>query len=435
MVDDNVGNQLRQNAVQNHGNAKVVAVRVEGNSNGINGILIRCYNCQGEGAYDEIEEVNANCTIKDNLQHASTSGTQTESSLVYDSDRSAEDKICAYDCYVMHDCLDRMGTPTQYLCDYWIGWIMPPRMRTRSVGRPTAETLGGGTGVRVARGGRARRPREGNDKHVDDLNSQGNDQGMGANRVGNQGNIGNQNGNVVNENVQENVGNVIVNGNQAGHVAYTDRFHELARLVPHLVTLRSRKIERNGSIKKVKKRGNVREPSKDKSGRDDNKRTRTGNVFATTINPVGRENMGTWCKCTNYNSYHALGGPCRICFNCNCSGHLEKDYRGVPRNVNPFNARNPLVRACYEYGSINHVRVFMLGAEEARRDSNIMTGIEPSELGFRYEIEIASGQLVEIDKEIEFQIELIPKATPVAKSPYRLAPSELEELSGQLKEL
>ncbi|GKG04496.1 hypothetical protein Tco_0314883, partial [Tanacetum coccineum] len=37
--------------------------------------------------------------------------------------------------------------------------------------------------------------------------------------------------------------------------------------------------------------------------------------------------------------------------------------------------------------------------------------------------------------EIEFQIELIPKATPVAKSPYRFAPSELGELSGQLKEL
>ncbi|GJZ16850.1 putative reverse transcriptase domain-containing protein, partial [Tanacetum coccineum] len=33
------------------------------------------------------------------------------------------------------------------------------------------------------------------------------------------------------------------------------------------------------------------------------------------------------------------------------------------------------------------------------------------------------------------EIELIPGATPVAKSPYRLAPSESEELSGQLKEL
>ncbi|GKF92308.1 hypothetical protein Tco_0279027, partial [Tanacetum coccineum] len=33
-------------------------------------------------------------------------------------------------------------------------------------------------------------------------------------QVSNRGNVGNQNGNVVNENVQENVGNMIVNGNR-----------------------------------------------------------------------------------------------------------------------------------------------------------------------------------------------------------------------------
>nr|GFA42937.1 hypothetical protein [Tanacetum cinerariifolium] len=38
-------------------------------------------------------------------------------------------------------------------------------------------------------------------------------------------------------------------------------------------------------------------------------------------------------------------------------------------------------------------------------------------------------------REIEFGIKLIPGAVPIAKSPYLLAPSELEELSGQLKEL
>ncbi|GKC41309.1 hypothetical protein Tco_1059031 [Tanacetum coccineum] len=128
---------------------------------------------------------------------------------------------------------------------------MPPKMRTRSAGRPAAESLGGGTGERVSRGGRGRRPREGNDERVDELNGQGNILGMGANgvveganrnvgganggtpdfptiiaqqlqnllpamlaQVSNQGNVGNQNGNVVNENVQGNVGNVIVNGNR-----------------------------------------------------------------------------------------------------------------------------------------------------------------------------------------------------------------------------
>ncbi|GKD39835.1 reverse transcriptase domain-containing protein [Tanacetum coccineum] len=97
---------------------------------------------------------------------------------------------------------------------------------------------------------------------------------------------------------------------------------------------------RNGSIKKVEKRGNIGEPSKDKNGRDDNKRARTGNAFATTINPVGRENTGTWPKCTICNSFHAPKGPCRTCFNCNRPGHLAKDCGGVPRNVNPVNAIN-----------------------------------------------------------------------------------------------
>ncbi|GKF31530.1 hypothetical protein Tco_0101328, partial [Tanacetum coccineum] len=35
---------------------------------------------------------------------------------------------------------------------------MPPRMRTRSAGWPAAESLGGGTGERVSKGGRGRRP-------------------------------------------------------------------------------------------------------------------------------------------------------------------------------------------------------------------------------------------------------------------------------------
>ncbi|GJV35872.1 putative reverse transcriptase domain-containing protein [Tanacetum coccineum] len=36
---------------------------------------------------------------------------------------------------------------------------------------------------------------------------------------------------------------------------------------------------------------------------------------------------------------------------------------------------------------------------------------------------------------VEFQIDLIPGAAPVARVPYRLAPSEMKELSDQLQEL
>ncbi|GJX14073.1 putative reverse transcriptase domain-containing protein [Tanacetum coccineum] len=138
------------------------------------------------------------------------------------------------------------------------------------------------------------------------------------------------------------------------------------------------------------------EPSKDKNGRAGNKTTRTGNAFAITANPIRRENTGAWPKCTTYNFFHAPGWPCRTCFNCNRPGHLARDCRVMPKNVNPTIVRNPTParRACHE------------------------CGIKPSELGFNYEIEIASGQLVEIDKVIKgckleteghvFDIDLIP---------------------------
>ncbi|GKC52933.1 putative reverse transcriptase domain-containing protein [Tanacetum coccineum] len=40
-----------------------------------------------------------------------------------------------------------------------------------------------------------------------------------------------------------------------------------------------------------------------------------------------------------------------------------------------------------------------------------------------------------LTQQIEFQIDLVPGAAPVARAPYRLAPSELQELSTQLHEL
>ncbi|GJU50900.1 putative reverse transcriptase domain-containing protein [Tanacetum coccineum] len=481
---------------------------------------------------------------------------------------------------------------------------MPQRMRTRSAGRPAAESLGGGTGVRVGRGGRGRRPREGNDEHVDDLNGQGNDQGLRANGgvEGVNGNIEGVNGGeflACNPKEYDGKGGAIVltrwiekmesmkdmNGCSVDQkVKYTagsfvgkaltwwnSQIRTLSREVAirgMVATIESKTIHkavqisgaltdeavRNRSIKKVEKRGNVGEPRKDKNGRDDNKRTRTGNAFSTTVNFVGRENTGTWPKCTICNSFYTPNGLCRTCYNCNRPGHLARDCRSVPRNVNHVNARNPTVTACYECGSTDHVRPACPRWNRAQgpgenhpnqvvannegqghgNQRNQARGLEPSDLGFKYEIEIASGQLIEIDKvikgcklEIEghvFDIDLIPfrngsfdviigmdwlskykakiichekvvriplpdgkvlrvlgerpkekarfligvkkqekivvvrdfpkvflddltglppireielilGATPVAKSPYRLAHSKLEELSRQLKEL
>ncbi|KAI3821379.1 hypothetical protein L1987_08946 [Smallanthus sonchifolius] len=38
-------------------------------------------------------------------------------------------------------------------------------------------------------------------------------------------------------------------------------------------------------------------------------------------------------------------------------------------------------------------------------------------------------------RQVEFRIDLVPGANPVARAPYRLAPSEMQELASQLQEL
>ncbi|GKF55759.1 hypothetical protein Tco_0166099, partial [Tanacetum coccineum] len=38
-------------------------------------------------------------------------------------------------------------------------------------------------------------------------------------------------------------------------------------------------------------------------------------------------------------------------------------------------------------------------------------------------------------RQVEFRIDLVPSAAPVARAPYRLAPSEMKELAEQLQEL
>nr|GEY89175.1 reverse transcriptase domain-containing protein [Tanacetum cinerariifolium] len=56
------------------------------------------------------------------------------------------------------------------------------------------------------------------------------------------------------------------------------------------------------------------------------------------------------------------------------TARFHKLERGVPRNVNPINARNPLVRACYECGSTDHVRsAYLDGIRDKDREKTVQT--------------------------------------------------------------
>nr|GEZ08948.1 hypothetical protein [Tanacetum cinerariifolium]GEZ34896.1 hypothetical protein [Tanacetum cinerariifolium] len=139
--------------------------------------------------------------------------------------------------------------------------------------------------------------------------------------------------------------------------------------------------------------------TQDGKARDDNKRPKTGRTFAIVINLVRNEYTGTAFKCPNCSFHHNLRMSCHKCTNCNRLGHFAKDCRG-PRMVTPLNARNPTATrgACFECGRIDHYK--------AACPSFVSTtfipllDIEPGDLSFSYEIEIASEKLVEINKVI-----------------------------------
>ncbi|GJX31143.1 putative reverse transcriptase domain-containing protein [Tanacetum coccineum] len=170
----------------------------------------------------------------------------------------------------------------------------------------------------------------------------------------------------------------------AGHAAYTDKFHELAsqKTIQKAVQISGSLIDeavRNGSIKKVKKRGNVREPSKDKNGMD-------------------------WLS--NYIAKI-------IC------------HKKVVRIPLPD---GKVLRVVGERPE-EKARLLMSAKASDKKQEEIVVVIDFPEV-FPDDL----SRLSPI-REIEFRIELIPGATPVEKSPYRLAPFGMEELSGQLKEL
>ncbi|GJZ63953.1 reverse transcriptase domain-containing protein [Tanacetum coccineum] len=192
------------------------------------------------------------------------------------------------------------------------------------------------------------------------------DQGRG------QGNGRNQNSDAANDNIRGDLSRgctykefLACNPKEYDGKGGAIAFHELARLVPHLVTPEGKMIERYvyclalqiqgivaatepKTIQKAaqiadknnpKKRGNRGEPSNDRNVRNDNNMIRIGNDFDTTANPV-------------------RGGY---------TGHFAKDCRVVPRNVNPINVRNQTVRACYACGSANHVKATCPRLNQAQR--------------------------------------------------------------------
>nr|GEW90660.1 putative reverse transcriptase domain-containing protein [Tanacetum cinerariifolium]GEW95560.1 putative reverse transcriptase domain-containing protein [Tanacetum cinerariifolium] len=203
--------------------------------------------------------------------------------------------------------------------------------------------------------------------------------------------------------------------------------------------------------------------------------------------------IGDLPMCTKFN-YHHTGQCAPKCGKCKRYGHTTTDCL-----VNTNKNKNQKAGLCYEYGNTGHIkknfpklnnhgndsgngvaqgRAYVLGGKDASPDSNVIThtfllndryakilfdtnvdrsfvsttfsaliNITPTTLENHYDVELADGKLIGVNtiicdlpgippaRQVEFQIDLVPGDAPVARAPYRLAPSEMKELVKQLQEL
>ncbi|GKD90532.1 putative reverse transcriptase domain-containing protein [Tanacetum coccineum] len=208
----------------------------------------------------------------------------------------------------------------------------------------------------------------------------------------------------------------------ANHAAYTDRFHELAKLVPHLVTLESSRIKRyiaglaleiRGMLRATQptiienailmagiltdeavscstltkgneKRKVVEETSKPGGSWKDSKKAKVETGFVATA-PPRNEFVGSNRKCAKCYTYHPENGPCRLCYNCynqrvyyECGSpdHLRNTCPKMQRA--PRQAGNPLAlegnRNAQNNGNPARGRAFNINETDALQDPNVVMG-------------------------------------------------------------
>ncbi|GKB45280.1 putative reverse transcriptase domain-containing protein, partial [Tanacetum coccineum] len=315
------------------------------------------------------------------------------------------------------------------------------------------------------------------------------------------------------------------------HDGYTDRFHKLTKLVPHLVTPEAKRVTgyinglpsqifRSDTLAKAGEKGKERdESSKSKSVRKDEKEAKGGRGFVAAVPPRRKNrNFPKYARCKGF---HAEKRPCIACYNCQRPGYMARDCRtplafkgnrntrgnenrakGRAFNMNVVDAlQDPNVvtevangkkeevdrisRGCrldlgdsiflidlipLGQGSFDvivgmdclsnqkavivcHEKIVRIPVEEGKvlgvqgehnvRKTKTLMSTKANELTLSDIPIVCDFEDVFFDdqsgltrqRQVEFHIDLIPGAMPVAKSPYRLVPSEMQELLEQLQEL
>ncbi|GJT69703.1 putative reverse transcriptase domain-containing protein [Tanacetum coccineum] len=262
--------------------------------------------------------------------------------------------------------------------------------------------------------------------------------------------------------------------------AYNNRFHELALMCPELVPTEKKKIEKyvRGFPERIK--GNITsskpatlhdainmarelveqavqgratrigESNKRKwedhqrnnnNNHNNNNRNRNNNYHQQQNRR--QETARAYAAAPTENRGYAGNLPKMLCYGCGEKGHLKNKFPKVGNQHNEGARARAYVVVENPQQNPNVVTVLEVQGERPEKDPGSLACIKADEKKLddiqvvRDFPEVFPDDLSGLPpvREIEFRIDLIPGASPVVKSPYRLAPSEMLELSNQLKEL
>nr|GFA30057.1 putative reverse transcriptase domain-containing protein [Tanacetum cinerariifolium] len=200
--------------------------------------------------------------------------------------------------------------------------------------------------------------------------------------------------------------------------------------------------------------GNNKEPSRDGNVKDDNNKSRTGKAFATITNTVRKEytvrgNNGNQERGRAFmmRAEEARQDP-------NIVTGIIFDIDLIPFGHESFDvivgmdwlSRHKAEIVCHKkvvrISLPNSEMLRVLGERPEKKVRHVLSAkAEEKKLKdiviVRNFFEVFPNDLSGLpsSREINFRIDLIPGSIPVMNSPYRLAPSEMEEFSSQFREL
>ncbi|GJS88391.1 putative reverse transcriptase domain-containing protein [Tanacetum coccineum] len=277
-----------------------------------------------------------------------------------------------------------------------------------------------------------------------------------------------ENGNQGNEiqKMETELWNLTVKGNDL--TAYTQRFQELILLCTRMVPNEEDRVERfigglRNNIQKVQRVYAAMRSAENKRRMESNLRDNRGQQPPFKRQNTSGQNVARAYTAGN-NERRGYAGPLPYCNKCrkDCPKLRNQNRGNQTRNKNGNKTGNQTG------GNEATARAYAIGGGGTNPDSNVVTGtfllnncyasmlfesgadrsfvsttfsalfdVTPTTLDTSYAIELVNGRISEtnIDFRVEFQIDLVLGAAPVARAPYRLAPVEMQELSTQLQEL